>query len=264
MDIYLSYKHIDFYNKKIWEPDSIDKKNTHINFLKLNFFLLKKYFTNIYLITDKQSLCNFENLSWSNVYCILNDLEKEYLNYVPVIFKLYAYNFAANQEKPFLHLDNDFFILDQLDDNFLKSEAVAQSIDLAYSLDILYQQNYIQKYCLNKYHFCNELFQYHNCGIIGGNNLNFLKEYSKTAIDFVLDKNNKNFWTKNTNDLSGLSKSVIAEQVYYSCCAKKFNIKINLISNKKYLHKWIHPYGFFKYDNFKEIEDIIINKINSP
>lgn len=262
IDIYLSYKNINFTkNNKIWEPDTVDKKNMHIDLLKLNFKLLKKYFSNIHIITDEESLNHFKDLECQNIYPVLNDIDEEYLENVPALCKLYAYNFAANMNKPFVHLDNDFFILEDLNIQFLNSELIAQSIDAFYSLEILMHSHRVNKYCKNKYYYCSRSDSYYNCGIIGGTNFNFLKEYSRTAIDFVLDKDNKIFWNNPSKITSGLDKSVLAEQIYYTCCVDKFGIKIDLVNNKKYNHKWIHPCGFNKYNIYKNLKKLIQTKI---
>lgn len=254
-DIYLSYKDITFSSDdSLWEPASEWQKNIHINLLRLNFKILSLNFKNIFLITDKLGESKLSDLKFSNIFCILDDIDSIRLDHVPSLCKLYAYNFAAKQKRPFFHIDNDFFIF-KTDDLFFQNKAVAQSKDTIYSPDISNYHIKILKYCKNKYFYnIEKINYYYNCGIIGGSDCSFFEEYSDTAIKFVTDKTNT-FWQSSNHKLSRLNKSIIAEQVYYTSYAnyKKYDIK--LIKDSK--TKFVHFYGFGKYQQFQDIKHYI-------
>lgn len=253
VDIYLTYKHINFSkDKDLWMPVSENEKDIHMNLLRINLYFLKKIFNKIYLITDSYGEKIFKDLSFLKIYPILDNIDEKRLIRTPTICKIYSYKFAAEKERPFLHVDNDFFILSYPHEDFLNAEAVAESKELDYSPALAdFRKPNLFK---NKYHYQN-ISPYYNCGIFGGNNIDFLKEYACSALNFVLDKDNSFFWLhygKNT-PLEMLNKSIVAEQIYYASCINKFNINIDFFSNKKYKHKYHHFGGFNKYDKFKDI-----------
>lgn len=254
MDIYLSYKDINFNNKFIdtnWEPIEEHKKQIQINLLKLNFHILKLYYKNIYLVTDTETLPFVDGLEWSNIYTLLDIIPEQYLNAVPALSKLYAYNFAAKQKKPFIHIDNDLFILDKFNLEVENSQAIAED-ERPIDMHFIAWSSILKEYCNNLNFF---LKTYYNCGIIGGQNYSFFEKYSSSAIELILNEKNKNFFLE-SNHFSRLDKSILSEQIHYAFCIKKFNVPINII-NKNYLnnstlkYNYIHFIGPQKYIIFK-------------
>ncbi len=260
MDVYLSYKNINFANNFIdtnWEPIDHYKKQIQLKLLKLNFYLLKLNYKNIYLLTDKDTIKEFENLPWTNIYTIFEDLKEEDTNAVPILHKLYAYNFAASKLRPFFHIDNDFLITKKIDENFINSDAIAQWKE---PCDVFLREGEVLvKNLCKKYYYLDKFPKYHyNCGIVGGTNYSFLKEYSSSSINFILDPANKNF-VQNEKFITRWEKCIISEQAYYASCAEKLGIEVKFLleerNTKKLFEKTgcIHLMGTSKYSIFKDI-----------
>lgn len=285
MDIYLSYKNIDFKVDKnryytgagSWEPLFEKQKNIQKSFLKINFNLLKLNYKNIYLVTDKASAPDFEKLEFSNIYTVLDDIPHDYLEAVPALFKLYVYNYISKKNKPFAHIDNDFFITRRLPEDFINSEVFCQSIDKSTVQDIgiigFELSRSRKERRIKKSHPQLGLNYYHNCGIIGGKNCSFFERYSSSAIEFVLDKKNSNFWLCNYPIFgidNRVKKSIFAEQIHLTSFAEKNNIDIKVLfeDHGKFLNYGqksvildmykktgcFHLYPYNKYFFFKDMD----------
>lgn len=188
--------------------------------------LLKKNYNEIYFITDLEGDKQFGHLPWTKKFLDLENIPKEY-GEVWSLGKLKAFSMLAEAGDPFLHVDYDFFIKDKLPDVITKQDIVVQSVEPNLK-ERKYGVDYFEKYCKKKYFASNlRLDLAFNCGIVGGNDLDFFKQYSNTSIDMVLDPENKPFWLRdfeyNEIDFMLWSKAVLAEQYYLAICLKYFS-----------------------------------------
>ena len=197
-----------------------------------------KIFKEVELITDKKGL---ELLSKLNLPFTNIKVELDCLNHIHhdiwAIGKLYTYYI---QDKPFVHLDYDFYLFDNIIVNKNDADFIAQEVEGDYCTfynGILYKyidsdlkiDKNITKYLFNT----NKIYAL-NCGIFGGFNIEKIKYYAKTAMDIGESINNANIY--NEYDIYG-SESLLIEQHLVGMIAKNYNISVHTILNKiKFTH----------------------------
>jgi hypothetical protein len=271
MQVYLSFStklnrpKSAFYKPKV-ELTEAEKKQNIIKLFEVAVGLLNKFNYNINIITDNEGFDWLKHLQVNSITKELEPLNFKY-NDVWSISKLHVFNIISNRKKPFIHIDHDFFVLQPFRQEILDADVVVQSIE--FNLDILgYATPVFNALCINKYYAENSKLNYaYNCGIIGGKNYEFFKEYTDSAIKMVNDPANKVYWNLSTNEYSikDMSKAVIAEQYYLACCLDKFNIKPTLFFDNSKTKINYHPSVFFHYNNqeavhlfghVKEIDEI--------
>lgn len=220
MNIYFSYS------------TKVFSKNEDLNLTKklaqISVAMFKKFYKNVYLITDHKGLDIFKDISFTETYPILDIVPEEY-KAVWSISKLYAIKYISQKKEQFCHADFDFLITKELPNKILNANIFVQSIE--YGLEQLrYNTVFFEQLCKNKYlaeGFSSD--KAFNCGIIGGKNCSFFYEYADTAIQMIQDVENKELWLKNHLKFRSWTKAVLAEQYYLACALKKYNINPKLI-----------------------------------
>lgn len=192
-----------------------------INYHKLAAKLALKNFGEVHFLTDHESFDYFKDIKWTSVEFILDDAPKQYSK-VWSISKLYAYKYICMRGDPFIHLDYDVFIWEPLPESLTKSDVFAQCLEL--NMAERYDVQNVLKQC-NNLHIFNYALPKDaiNMGIFGGNDLDFIYKYSDSAINFVLDPDNFNFW-ENGKFIANADKACIAEQ-YYLIAFGEYNKK---------------------------------------
>ena len=218
--------------------------------------LAKRYYPGVHLITDCQGAETFCDLDWLSISTELETLPKEYKD-VWSLGKIKACNIIASKHKPFIHIDYDFFLLKKLPEHFEASNVLFQSKEelvhfKTYSLDSIYSE------CQNLFiKDIPRLDVSYNCGVIGGNNYNFFKQFTERSLNCVLDPCNRNFWlgcgdylTKKYQNFSTYStKALLAEQYFAAATCKEMNITPSLLIDGQYHSdgaendQFIHLYG---------------------
>lgn len=183
--------------------------------LDLCFNLAQKHYKQINLITDALGEEKLrDKYKWDSIDLSLEDLDKNFQN-VWNLGKIKAYNIISQKGDPFLHLDYDVFLFNPLPENILKENIFCQSIEM--NTHKKYQVNNFLKLCKNKYYAKNiSTNKSPNCGIIGGKDLDFFYQYSKSALQMVFDKDNLEFW--NSEKVPSWQKACILEQYYMQTC----------------------------------------------
>lgn len=239
--------------------DGFSTKETY-KYMSLSVKLLKKYYKEINLITDYEGEKNFKDLGWASLECPLEDLNSEYQE-VWSLGKLKSFNIIANKGEPFIHIDYDFYVFEDFLKKISKAQVFFQSKEDVKRLS--YNVSAFKNLCPNKYlNSPNINFNDigYNCGIIGGNNLNFFSEYSSRAMNMILDKENRDFWVGKQYDeyknFKFFTKAVLAEQYYAQLMCQELNIEPFLFWNTTYYmplkrvffiqNKCIHGYGSYK------------------
>lgn len=171
---------------------------------------LRKYYDDVILVTDKAGydvLVNELHLPYSDVIVSLDDLSK----YNPDLWALAKIKAYSTLDEPFIHVDGDVFVWDKFDSCLGNHDLIVQNTEtttdyyrtmwneIRPSIDIL--PKVMEEYDQNINH------KAYNMGIFGGNDISFIQDYCKQAIDFV-DQN-----LKRVNKLKGINFNIFFEQV---------------------------------------------------
>jgi len=214
----------------------------YLDMNKLSAYFAKKNYGEIHLVTDSASYESFKNIAdWTSITKDLDILPEKY-SHVWSLGKLLTFKIAAERGHHFIHIDADVIVWEKLPDFIDKADIFCQSreghVSEWSSINCLYQLK-------NKYNILNEIKPYisPNCGIIGGKDLDFIKNYADTSIKLVTDPENEWFWGNNYGQ--HFERAVLAEQYYLAICAERFNKYITYLLldgseeeciKKKYTH----------------------------
>lgn len=152
---------------------------------------LVKHYDQVELYTDDfgyEMLINKLQLPYTKVHVVLNELNV-YPKDLWAIAKIKVYSL---QVEPFIHVDGDVFIWDKFPDDLIAADLITQNLE---PTSFYYRRMWDQIFPKLKY-LPKELESFHNAetnlcanmGIVGGNDLVFIKEFAKKAFEFV-DKN---------------------------------------------------------------------------
>ena len=193
--------------------------NQNIDMWKLSLALAKKHYEKVFLISDDFGCDLLKELPFDGFLNKLN-IVPNHLSKIWSLGKIYAYLFACEFKKPFLHLDSDVFLWEPLPKKLLYSSAFCQSLDK----EILDKDHigYFDFYkCIkNGYELpevWNELiikqninFIPYNMGIFGGFDLDFIRNYCNFAIKIAENKKYEKLW--NYEEINSLPLSCMIEQ----------------------------------------------------
>jgi len=214
----------------------------HLMSWALSCLQLKQFYPKVILYSDtaaSRMLIDNLKLPYDELVCNLDTLN-HYDSKLWAVPKMKAYSL---QESPFLHVDGDVFVWKKFDDSLLNSPLIAQNKDELTSFT-----EYIQKLEANFSYFPNEIIedrnlnhnvQTYNAGIYGGSDIDFFKEYTSKAFDFI-NKNKLHF--KNT-DITEIN--VIFEQYLFYCMAKSKNKKVSVLFPETYKKDEYKGFGDF-------------------
>lgn len=176
--------------------------------------------------------------------------------------KVFTYSL---QEESFLHLDGDVFIFNELPDSLLKSELIAQNIEEATNYYLSTQKELMANFtyfpdCVKADFFSSIPIRGVNAGILGGNNVSFIKEYASAAFEYI---------NRNVDRLPLVTVdrfNIFFEQHLFYSLAKERNIPISvliadIINDNEYkyigdIHEapccrsYIHLLGHLKRDEY--------------
>jgi len=163
--------------------------------------------------------------------------------------KLLAY---VSQDKPFVHMDNDVFLWEPLPGRILRAELCFQSKE-PFELDGYKYYQMLKKVWADapvkpwqiKENEVND-FAY-NCGICGGNNLDFFREWIDCSRKYIFAPQNQNvFFSKHPHALT--QQNLFHEQYFAASLIKMHNLrdKVQVIHPDvtyiphvlKYTHLW--------------------------
>ena len=196
-------------------------EETHWMSWALSCLQAKKFYQEVELYTDKWGkyiLIDLLGLPYTKVHIVFDDSPlKSYPSFLWGMAKMYTYSI---QSEPFIHIDNDVFIWKIFPTTITESPLIAQNIEsdiLAYSnsIDEIFKEaSFIPEWLIaNK----NDNKAY-NAGIIGGNDLAFIKEFTNLGFLFV-----ENNW----ESLSKISNiNIIPEQFLFYHLTKSKNKKV--------------------------------------
>lgn len=218
MKAYLSYSCLGYQGV----PDSY-----MVGMHKISAYCLKKNFGEVHLITDSKSKPYFMDIPWTSVSTSLDQVPTDF-PHVWSLSKLYAFREIASRGEPFIHTDNDAFLWKGLPERLRKAEVFGQHPENV--VDYRYDPWKFYANCPNKHIFevsCPPTAI--NVGIVGGTNVEFFKDYSKSAIAFVQDPANSKFWKEYNEYWATWCKAVLAEQWFLNAFALSRGIKVETL-----------------------------------
>ena len=244
----------------------INKKYNYMSWA-LSCLQFKKYYDEVELITDSLGydlLINKLKLPYTTTQVCLDSLNN-YNSDLWALGKIYAYRL---QEKPFIHADGDVFIYKKFEDEFLKSPLIAQNFEVGFPFynesfkTIQNSFNYIPEMLMESRNKNNQIIAV-NAGLLGGTNIDFIKEYTDIALKFVnlnLDKLDRvNIGIFNTVYEQFLFYALSEEKdIKINCLLKDINHRYDGIADIVSLpHKtaYVHTVGGYKIR--KHVEDIL-------
>jgi len=216
----------------------------------LSCLRFREHYSEVELVTDlrgKKLLIDTLKLPYSNVSTDLERLNK-YPHELWALGKLYAY---ARQNQPFLHVDGDVYIWDKFDDLLESADLIGQHLDkdegaYHHGMKQLKSNNISIPSEMDADFSIQRKFHATNAGILGGNNIDFFKEFTDRAFWFVnqnLDKINQT--------LIGSSYALIYEQYLFSVLARKNNLPVKHYIDESNqidsIHHFMRKYGEKKY-----------------
>jgi hypothetical protein len=192
----------------------------------LSCLQLRGFYDEVELVTDavgKQLLIDELGLPYTNVRVVLDDTLRDCPEQFWATPKVLAYNI---QEKPFIHIDGDVFITKPFSSNLENAEIISQYIEddfncynlaldaverhnLSVPNEILLQREKAKKPIAS------------NMGIFGGNNLEFINQYSSTALNF-----SKQYYSVSEIDNLPYFNCLFEQELMY-CMAQSKSVNIN-------------------------------------
>jgi len=185
---------------------------------------LRRFYKDVELVTDAQGkalLVDQLQLPYTRVDAVLNQLD-HYNPELWVLGKIHAYSL---QDTPFIHVDGDVFIWKKFDERLERGELIAQNAEVDFPIyeeesDWLLEHGFILPQVLRDAREKGLSFDAYNAGIMGGNNIGFLKDYVRTFMEFV---------TVNRDLLGTISSGLVnafCEQHLYYAMARQQGIRV--------------------------------------
>jgi uncharacterized protein DUF6734 len=197
----------------------------------LSLKLARRHFAETQLVTDapgKAMLIDRLGLEFDDVRVDLDDLHDADPGWW-ALGKLIAYNL---QEEPFVHLDTDVFLWKALPPSLTSASVLTQCPEI-HSLDDPWCtphqiENLFERHRLNlpvEWDWASSVathtFREENCGIMGGNQVDFLRHYAQTAISLIQDSANRTAWAEVTDKSVS---TIILEQYLLAACLEYHRI----------------------------------------
>jgi len=197
----------------------------------LSSLQLRKFYAEVELYTDtlgKELLIDKLKLPYTKVYTSLDSINNLNTN-MWALGKIFCYSI---QEKPFIHVDGDVFIWNKFASRIIEADLIAQNIEKneKYYRDVFNEMNsnlVLPSQVLKETTSKNSILV-SNTGIVGGNNIDFVKKY--TLMVFEIVKSNK----KKINQINNQGAlGITLEQFLYHFLAGLNNIKIEYFFTKE-------------------------------
>jgi hypothetical protein len=129
------------------------------------------------------------------------------------------------QDQPFVHIDTDVFLWKPLPPNLAEAPVFAQCRDHFSRTDWCYRPRDVEQAFAQEKLALPKEWEYvqsrdtvltaENCGILGGTNIDFLRYYSKQALDLVLRPQHAAAWSRLPDKKP---YTIVIEQFFLSAC----------------------------------------------
>jgi hypothetical protein len=190
---------------------------------------LRQFYDKVELYTDsegKKVLIDQLKLPYTKVHICL-----DHLDHLPsslwAMPKIYTYSL---QDEPFLHVDGDVYIWSKFPTHFNQAALVAQHYEVDYdfyrdALEFVFQSARKIPVAIKSHDYRSNGVQSVNAGVLGGNKIEFFKEFSELAFSFVK-------WNKALlRNESAAKLNFVLEQYLFYRLALNNNIEITYLLN---------------------------------
>lgn len=197
------------YNLMSWTLSCLSLKENYENIVLYTDSIGYKIFHDYLQLPYKEIIVQYDNLNCNNNLWAYP--------------KLLTYSL---QNKPFMHVDGDVYLPHRLSKEIESGELIAQNAEIG-TLYYKHMMNHIMMAPISfpdvlRKAIEKESISSYNAGVIGGNDLEFIKEYCNTAFDFI-----------NCNGLNNTSADVncniLFEQILFHCLAIKNNKTVSTV-----------------------------------
>lgn len=236
----------------------------HLMSWALSYLQLKKIYTHVELYANSEAarlLIDCLKLPYYKVH-ITHDkinLAHESLWAMP---KILTYSL---QQEPFIHIDGDVFIFDNFPEALIKGNLIAQNFEEATNYYLQAQKELMDHFsyfpaCVKHDFDSGFPIKAVNAGILGGNNLDFIKEYTRLAFEYI-NRNISHFSNINVDRFN-----IFFEQHLFYSLAHEKGIGIEVLfpftmKDNQYVHlgdihevpcirSYLHLLGQYKRDEF--------------
>jgi hypothetical protein len=212
----------------------------------LSCLQLKKYYSDVHLYTDKagyQLLIEEIGIPYDKVFISLNEID-HYDTDLWALGKIYTYQL---QKEPFLHIDGDIYLYEQLPERLSRAALAGQNIESAnphYKITlekILYNFEYVPEFIKQLRFESLENTHAVNAGILGGQDILFFQKYTREVFEFI-DKNKSEIKKANLRNFN-----MFFEQLFFYYLAKNGNKKISSYY-ENFLYGDTFPPGLYSLD----------------
>lgn len=238
---------------------------------RVSWFLAKKYFKEVYFLTDKASSEYFKDIPYDSIEYIFDDLDPKYRS-VWSVSKLLAYEHICKKGEPFIHIDYDTFLWKGLPENLLNANVFAQCEE--HNSYHWYEIPTFLKHCPRPHiirHVTPKPRHGINVGIFGGKDLDFIQKYAKSCLEIAFDKHNENFFVVENNFIHGWNKAVIVEQYGLAAACAYYNVKPEFYFNNGWpsgeeanSKNYTHLMGAKNCDHIRDKISLLSQKIKNP
>jgi|LakMenEpi03Aug12_release.lakeMendotaPanAssembly.Ray.scaffolds.fasta_scaffold96938_2 hypothetical protein len=232
--------------------------NQNLDMWKLSLALAQKHYKNVYLISDNVGCEVLKDLPFTSFINVLNDIPKN-LSKIWCLGKIYAYKYACQMRKPFLHLDSDVFLWEPLPNKLLYSRIFAQSPDIE-----IFEKEHIAYF---NFELIKNLeipdvwkdliiikkinFLPYNMGIFGGFDTDLISRYCEFAIKMAENPKYKKIWDSELNSLS------------VSCMIEQTNLSIFLYINDAKIEVFYDDFADKNNKTYKKYTHLMLLKNNN-
>ncbi|AQG80547.1 hypothetical protein AWR27_15175 [Spirosoma montaniterrae] len=201
----------------------------------LSCLQLRQFYDNVTLITDeagKTLLIDELGLPYTDVQVVLDDVLAQYPKPLWVVSKLYAY---ALQQEPFLHVDGDVFLYEPLPTDLLTAPLLAQNEEISdYYLPYLTEMDrafsFVPPAIRWRQTTLHQPISAANAGILGGNDVAFLRVYAEAAFDFI--EQNRAYFSTPQPQLNNFN--ILFEQYLFSSMAAYHNVPVRYVQSPNF------------------------------
>ncbi|MBK5722126.1 hypothetical protein JGH11_14710 [Dysgonomonas sp. Marseille-P4677] len=235
--------------------DSFGWKHPQYNLMSwaLSCLTLRKHYDDVVLNTDSKGYAIFHNhlkLPYSEIIVQYDNMNchRDFWAYT----KLFTYSI---QDKPFIHVDGDVYLPNGISEKIESGALIAQNAEIGTAYykkmvdHILNQPISIPKLLLEE--MKKDSVSSYNAGVLGGNDLKFIKEYCRAAFNFI--ENNRlryaEDWVANVN------YNILFEQILFHCLVKKKKTEVSTIIDHR-----INDNGY-SYNEFCDFYTFDSNKL---
>jgi hypothetical protein len=203
----------------------------HLMAWALSCLKLKEHYDDLHLYTDTNGykvLVEYLNLPYKAVHICYDSIH--YNENLWALPKIMTY---ATQEEPFIHVDGDVFIWEKFKSTLENAPLLAQNLEIG----TIYYKTMMT--CIRKELKCipkfldeelnKESIPSYNAGILGGNDIQFFKKYSKAALELINNNYNENEQAK-----VSINFNVLFEQILFYSLATRENKTVICYFEKKF------------------------------